>query len=299
MTTLRQLRYLDALARTGHFGHAADEVSVTQPALSMQIKELEEALGVPLVERLPRGARLTPDGVEIAARARRILEDVRDLEAVAQSRAGLLAGTLRLGVIPSVAPYLLPRLLATLSRQYPDLDLHINETQTARLVEMLLAGGLDLLLLALPIPTPGVATRPLFDDPFLLAAPTTAPETADPYDLLAREPILLLEDGHCLRDQALSFCAERAAGGVDPYGASTLATVIQMVAAGLGVTLLPQMAASVETGRAAAIRLQRFPLPEPARSIGLAWRETSPRAADFAAFGDAVLSSAAPDIAGD
>ncbi len=290
MISFRQIRYLEALARHGHFGRAADACAVTQPALSMQIKELEASLGVELVERLPRGARLTLDGVEVVARARRILAEVRELEDFASARGGVLTGPLRLGVIPSIAPYLLPALLLGLKQAYPALELRLRETQTDRLVAKLLDGELDLLLLALPIPAPGVETRALFQDRFLLAAPGATPAAADPFDLLGREQVLLLEDGHCLRDQALSFCADRKTGGVDAFGASSLATVVQMVAAGLGVTLLPEMAAAVEAGHA-AIRLLRFPAPEPARAIGLAWRAGAARQRDFEAFGDAVLAT--------
>lgn len=287
MITLRQLRYLDAIATHGHFGRAASAAAVTQPALSMQIKELETTLGLELVERRPRGARLTADGAAVVARARGILGDVRALEEFAKARGPALSGMLRLGVIPSLAPYLLPRLLQRLRLDYPDLDLTINETLTERLVAKLQEGSLDLLLLALPIEGDGIRTRPLFDDPFLLAAPPGVEE--DPMRLLASEPVLLLEDGHCLRDQALSFCADRQKGGVDAFGASSLATVVQMVAAGLGVTLLPTIAVPVEAA-GADVRLIRFPTPAPARQIGLAWRAGSARGEDFAAFGDLVAN---------
>lgn len=287
MITLRQLRYLDAIATHGHFGRAASAAAVTQPALSMQIKELETTLGLALVERWPRGARLTADGAAIVARARGILGDVRALEEFAKARGPALSGVLRLGVIPSLAPYILPRLLQRLRLDYPDLDLTINETLTERLVAKLQDGSLDLLLLALPVEGEGIQTRTLFEDPFVLAAPPGLEE--DPMRLLANEPVLLLEDGHCLRDQALSFCADRQKGGVDAFSASSLATVVQMVAAGLGVTLLPTIAAPVEAA-GADVRLIRFPAPAPARQIGLAWRAGSARGEDFAAFGDLVAN---------
>ena len=287
MITLRQLRYLDAIATHGHFGRAASAAAVTQPALSMQIKELETTLALALVERLPRGARLTADGVAVVARARGILGEVRALEEFAKARGPTLSGVLRLGVIPSLAPYILPRLLTRLRQGYPALELTINETLTDRLVAKLREGTLDLLLLALPIEGDGILTRPLFDDPFVLAAPPGLGD--DPMRLLANEPVLLLEDGHCLRDQALSFCADRQKGGVDAFGASSLTTVVQMVAAGLGVTLLPTIAVPVEAA-GANVRLIRFPAPAPARQIGLAWRAGSARGQDYAAFGDLVAS---------
>jgi LysR family hydrogen peroxide-inducible transcriptional activator len=198
------------------------------------------------------------------------------LEDFARARAPVLSGSLRLGVIPSVVPYLLPKVLPNLKALYPDLALQISETQTERLVAQLLDGDIDLLLLALPILDPGITTRVLFDDPFVLAAPNRVAENADPLTLLAEEKELLLEDGHCLRDQALSFCADRKTGAFDAFGASTLATVVQLVAADLGITLLPAMAASLEAGRA-PIRLLPFQDPAPARSIGLAWRTVAAR----------------------
>ena len=192
----------------------------------MQIKELETTLDLQLVERSPKGASLTTDGQAIADRARRILTDISALEDFARARAPVLSGPLRLGVIPSVAPYLLPKVLPTLKALYPELALQISETQTERLVAQLLDGDIDLLLLALPILDPGITTRVLFDDPFVLAAPSRVAQNADPLSLLAEEKVLLLEDGHCLRDQALSFCADRKTGAIDAFGASTLATVV-------------------------------------------------------------------------
>jgi len=304
MPTLRQLRYFDAVARLGHFGRAAEACAVSQPALSMQIKELEAELGVGLLERGPRGVALTEDGVEAARRAAAILAAVGEFVEEARGGAAPLSGPLRLGVIPSIAPYLLGPLLANLKAGYPDLRLRVSETQTDRLLRLLQEGRLDILLLALPTAGPGVATRPLFEDPFLLAAPADTPADADPNALLAMAKVLLLEDGHCLRDQALSVCADRRVGNVDAFGASTLATVAQMVAAGLGVTLLPKLAVPMEAGRQ-EVRLLAFPPPAPARTIGLAWRTGAARLPDVEAFaaaaraaGQAVLaqpwSAAAP-----
>jgi LysR family hydrogen peroxide-inducible transcriptional activator len=281
--TLRQLRYFDVLARHLHFGRAAGEAAVTQPALSMQIAELEAKLGTALVERTRRGVSLTPEGDEFARRGQRILNEVRDLIDRMQKRDRLLRGPLRLGVIPSIAPYLLPGLLPTMRAAYPDLELKLRETTTRALLSELLDGKLDLLLLALPLEAPGVETLSLFRDPFLLATPQAYDQSRpllSVEDIAARETLLLLEEGHCLRDQALSFCDLRRSEAVDTFGVSSISTLIQMVANGFGVTLLPEIAAAFET-RHSAVRLIRFPPPEPAREIGLAWRASSPHKEDF------------------
>ncbi len=291
--TLKQLRYFEALARTQHFGRAAEECSVTQPALSMQVQELEQGLGVALVERTRTGFRLTDLGQAFAERARRILADVRDLSEWAVHSGTRLAGMLRLGVIPSVAPYLLPPLLPLIQRGYPELKLHVRETQTATLVQELNDGKLDVLLLALPIKHPDVEELALFDDPFLLALPKSHAISgnvrATP-ELIAHERLLLLEEGHCLRDQALKYCELKQVEGVDTFGASSLATIVEMVAAGYGVTLLPRMSLGVEV-RGREIEVMRFAAPEPSRRIGLAWRQSSPRRADFIELGRLVAEA--------
>ncbi|MFK7944075.1 MAG: hydrogen peroxide-inducible genes activator [Paracoccaceae bacterium] len=293
MPTLKQLRYLEALARHGHFGRAAADCSVTQPALSMQIRELEAELGAILIERLPGGARLTGVGAEVAARGTRLLRDVRDLADVARGAAGALGGNLALGVIPSVAPYLLPPLLPLVREAHPDLQLRIRESQTLSIVSELLDGTLDLLLLALPIDYREIETVTLFEDPFVLAVPNgfeVGRHVRVTPDLIGKERVLLLEEGHCFREQALAFCQLRKVGNIDTYGASTLATVVQMVAGGMGVTLLPRLAVPVE-GRNPGISLHDFQPPAPSRQIGLAWRRTSPRKAQFEAMG-ALISRA-------
>ncbi len=290
MITLRQLRYFEALSRTRHFGRAAEMCAITQPALSQQIKELEAILGQKLVERGKGAVRLTPMGREIAERAARLLAQVRDIQDQARSRRAPLSGPLALGVIPSIAPYLLPVLLPVLRRRYPDLELELHEAQTSVILEELADGRLDLLLLALPVDEANVQTLPLFDDPFLLAVPcgTELPDPAPCLpDLIAGHRLLLLEEGHCLRDQALAVCAMRERGRIDPFGASTLSTIVQMVAAGFGITLLPEMAVAVE-GRTQGVDLVRMAPPEPRRTVGLAWRRGSPLAEDFRAFGEAV-----------
>jgi len=295
MPTLKQLRYFDAVARTGHFGQAARLCAISQPALSMQIRDLEAELGATLIERLPGKARLTAAGQEIAARAASVLVDVRDLAECTRCAEGVLAGPLKLGVIPSIAPYLLPPLLPLLRQSYPDLRLHIRESQTERIVGELMEGALDLLLLALPVDGPGLVTRKLFDDAFLLAAPADfgpGKQLRVPRDVIRQAPLLLLEEGHCLRDQALAFCELRSAGDIDTFGASTLATVVQMVANGMGLTLLPELAVEVESHHE-GIRLTRFKDPQPSREVGLVWRKSSPRAADFETFGEMVQKARA------
>ena len=291
MITLRQLRYLTALARHGHFGRAAEACAVTQPALSMQIRDLERTLGVAVVERRPNEVMLTDVGREIARRAEDVLTASRDLVDFARHRSGLLVGRLTLGVIPSLAPYLLPRILPTLQAKFPELLLELRETQTRQLVEDIKGGALDAAMLALPLGEPDIDTLALFDDLFLLAVPSGDPRAETARVAAAdidQSRLILLEDGHCLRDQALAFCATaRTRTGGTAFGASSLSTVMQMVASGYGVTLIPQIAADVER-RDKRVKFLRLKKPEPGRSIGMAFRRTSPRKADFAALAEVV-----------
>ncbi len=292
MLSLKQLRYFDAVARLKHFGRAADACSVTQPALSMQILDMEKDLKVQLLERRRSGVELTDEGREIARRASRILSDLRDLRDYALHRDRAMTGPLRLGVIPSAAPYLLPRVLPELRSRYPGLDLHLRETQTGVLTRELLDGTLDLLLVALPIDHPEVETIRLFEDRFLLAmheAQAKAGRARATPELLDGSKLLLLEEGHCLRDQALAFCSLRRIENIDTFGASSLSTLVQMVANGLGMTLLPEIAVEVET-RSAPIHLVRFVDPQPNRMLGLAWRRTSPRKRDFIELGQMITA---------
>jgi len=285
--TLKQLRYFQALAREQHFGRAADACAVTQPALSMQIQELEATLGVELVERTRSGVRLTAKGQEIAARAQRVLNDVHDLIDFARHSGNVLAGSLRLGLIPSIAPYLLPPMLPLIRAKYPALELHIRETQTEVLVHELIEGKLDVLLLALPVKHADIETLPLFEDRFLLAVPPTqklSGRMRANREMIEGERLLLLEEGHCLRDQALTYCNFKQVDSVNTFGASSLSTIVEMVSAGLGITLLPEISLPVEA-RARTVKVLRFVDPEPARSIGLAWRQSSARRADFEALG--------------
>jgi LysR family hydrogen peroxide-inducible transcriptional activator len=294
MVSLKQLRYFTTVARTGHFGSAAEQCAITQPALSMQIQELEKELGLQLLERGRKGVALTVGGREIADRAARVLADVRDLVDSARHLSGSFSGPFRFGAIPSIAPYLLPQLLPLIRARYPELDLHLRETRTHRLLEELVGGDLDLVLLALPVEHPGVETLSLFEDRFLLAVPASrsiAKNVRATPDLLREDRLLLLEEGHCLRDQALAFCHLRQVESIDTFGASSLSTIVQMVSNGLGLTLLPELSLELEAKRA-DIRLMRFANPEPQRIIGLAWRETSPRKRDFVALGDLIMEAA-------
>jgi LysR family hydrogen peroxide-inducible transcriptional activator len=288
MISLRQLRYFASLARHRHFGRAADDCAVTQPALSMQVRELEREIGAQLVERRPGEVALTGTGIEVAQRAERILAAARDLADFARHRE-ILAGFLKLGIIPTLAPYLLPRLLPRLQQDYPSLRLDVRETQTAALIGELVAGDLDCVLLALPIEHADIDTIALFKDRFLLAAPADEPmpRRALRAEEVDQRRLILLEEGHCLRDQALAFCATARRDSAAALGSTSLATVMQMVANGYGVTLLPEIAAKLEA-RDKRVTLKRFRAPEPGRTIGLAWRKTSPRRRDFAALGEAV-----------
>jgi LysR family transcriptional regulator, hydrogen peroxide-inducible genes activator len=291
MITLRQLRYLASLARHRHFGRAAEDCAISQPALSMQVRELEREIGVELVERRPGEITLTETGLEVARRAEQILAATRDLVDFARHR-DVLSGELRLGIIPTLAPYILPRMLPRLHSAYPQLRLDVRETMTNVLMGELVGGNLDVVLLALPVEGTEVETLRLFDDPFLLAVPAADhfPDGRVAIADVDRRRLILLEEGHCLRDQALAFCAP--AGGEAPagLGATSLATVMQMVANDYGVTLVPEVAASVEV-RDSRVKLLRFVKPEPARTIGLAWRRTSPRKQDFAALGEIITNA--------
>lgn len=294
MITLRQLRYLGALAEHRHFGRAAEACAVTQPALSMQIREMERLLGAELVERRPGEVVLTEIGIEVARRGEQILAASRDLVDLARHAGRILSGRLMLGIIPSLAPYVLPKLLPRLQQRYPDLRLELRETQTKVLIQELLQGSLDVLMLALPVSEAEVETIRLFDDPFLFAVPACDPRPKT-LRVCARDidpqRLILLEEGHCLRDQALAYCPDsrRDGGGAGSMGlgATSLTTVMQMVANGYGVTLVPEVAVDVEV-RDERVKLLRFAPPQPGRTIGLAWRHTSPRKIDFVALGQIV-----------
>lgn len=289
--TLRQLQYFDTLARLKHFGRAAEACHVSQPALTQQIQELETQLGAQLVERRRHGAMLTGEGALVAAKAAEVLRAAHDLiESVAHRRAPL-SGGLRLGIIPTLAPYLLPALLPELVGRYPDLELHIRETQTDLLLEELAEARLDVVLAALPIEHAELTEMPLFEDRFVLALPMRC-ASREPVSLadpeLRREPLLLLEEGHCFRDQAIQVCRLHQAGALNTLGASSFATIVQMVANGLGITLLPEIALPTELS-GNRVRILRLAGAQPARSIGLLWRKSSPRKADFDVLAEIIL----------
>jgi LysR family hydrogen peroxide-inducible transcriptional activator len=291
--TLKQLRYVDALARHRHFGHAADACAISQPALSMQIKELEAALGTPLVERGGRKLRLTAFGEEFTRRARQILREVDELATLARAAEEQFAGRLRLGVIPTIAPYLLPRVVAGITGAYPQLDVHVRETLTPRLIEELDAGRIDAAIVALPVSEPWLQEVALFDERMMLVRPQTdegkpVPDAAD----LGQLRLLLLEEGHCFRDQALEVCRLRPDRPREGLDGTTLSTLVQMVGAGLGVTLLPEMAVSIET-RSAPVTVTRFPVPEPRRTVGMVWRKSSPLFDQLRSLSEIVRSASA------
>lgn len=286
--SIRQLEYFVALSETLNFRKAAERCFVSQPALSAQIQKLEAILGVRLFERDARRVLPTAVGVEIAAKAREVLERCDQLGDVAQHFGDPLAGRLRLGVIPTVAPYVLPRVLPGVRARFPKLELLIREDRTSNLLAELSAGRLDVLLLALDVELGDVTTQLLFEEAFVFAAPSDhrlARRKRIAQDELEGERVLLLEEGHCLRDSALEVCRRGRAREVEEFRATSLGTLVQMVASGIGVTLLPEMAVSVEA-RAGEIAVVPFAPPPPVRQIGLAWRPTSGLGAGFRALGE-------------
>ena len=287
---LRDLQYLVALAETRHFGRAAEFCHVSQPTLSAQLKKLEEGLGVALIERRPRRVSLTGAGEAVLEHARRMLRDAEDIRTLARSRQDPLAGELRVGLIPTLGPYLLPRVTTRIAKALPKLQFILHEYQTAPLVERTLAGELDLAILALPSDTKGLVTRSLFAEAFLVAMPEThrlaAKKRVKESDL-SGEKLLLLEEGHCLRDQALEVCA-RAGTEERAFRATSLETLRQMVAAGLGITLLPRLAGEGPFGSARGLVVRPFAPPAPNRVIGAAWRRSTSRQAAIAAICDII-----------
>jgi LysR family hydrogen peroxide-inducible transcriptional activator len=274
--TLRQLRYFEAVARLSHFGQAAEACAVSQPALSVQIKELEETIGAKLFERGARQVRLTRMGEEFAGRVQHILRSVDELGDLARAGRDRLVGRLRIGVIPTIAPYLLPSIVEVLARDHPDIDLRLRETITPRLIDELKEGSLDIAIVALPISEPAFKEVPLFEEEFVLVRPQRDADQPVPGpDRLREMRLLLLEEGHCFRDQALSFCAINRSAPRELLDGSSLSTLVQMVGAGIGVTLIPDMAVAVET-RSANVAVAHFPDPAPKRQIGMVWRKSNP-----------------------
>ncbi|MEM1080686.1 MAG: LysR substrate-binding domain-containing protein, partial [Pseudomonadota bacterium] len=270
--TLRQLRYFDMLAQHRHFGRAADACSISQPALSVQIKELEATLGSALFERGAREVRLTTVGDALLPQVRDILASVDELSNLARANSGRALARLRIGIIPTMAPYLLPKLMQMLADQNPLLDVHVRETLTNRLLRELSEGRLDTAILALPISEPSLTEVALFDEDFVLVRPLQDQYLPTPkLSELQNLRLLLLEEGHCFRDQALSFC-NLPHEGLD---GSSLTTLVQMVASGMGVTLIPKMAVDVET-RLAEVSVAHFKDASIGRTVGMVWRKTNP-----------------------
>ena len=289
---MSQLRAFTAVAEHLHFREAAAAIGMSQPALSGAVAGLEEALGAQLVERTTRRVIITPLGERVAAHARGVLAGLHALGEEVEASRRPFTGPMHLGVIPTVAPYLLPTVLQLARDSYPDLELHIHEERTPRLLDGLAAGRLDVLLLALPS-VPGMRDIPLYDEDFVLVTPPgheLAGRTDVPRDLLLDLDVLLLEEGHCLRDQALDLCRE-AAGGTRAAG---LPTLVQLVAGGLGVTLLPATAVEVETGRADRLATTRFAAPAPGRRIGLTHRPGSARTPEYQRLATTLREALAP-----
>ncbi|MGO4447411.1 LysR substrate-binding domain-containing protein [Phyllobacterium sp. TAF24] len=291
MFSVRQMRYFDILATTLHFRKAAELARISQPALSAQIAEMEQRLGTTLFERTRRTVVLTDMGKRLLPRVRGILNGIRSLEELASQRRGILQGRLRLGIIPTIAPYLLPILIPELRATYPDLTIELREAVTSKLVEDLRLGDLDALIAALPIDSEGVVAKPLFRDRFLIATSSndidilTSPMTQEN---VALERLLLLEEGHCLRDQALAVCTSVKQRQLVNYGATSMATLLQMVSHGMGLTLIPEIAVRTEASRN-NVRIIAFADPEPSREIGLIWRRQSERRDDFEALAATIV----------
>lgn len=290
--TLRQLHYFDALAAHSHFGRAAAACAISQPALSMQIKELEGALGHVLIERGARQVRLTEFGEEAALRVRGILRSVDELGDFARASRDQLAGRLRIGMIPTIAPYLLPTVISNLTRIHPGLDIHVREAMTSKLIQELADGRLDTAIVALPVSEPSLTEVALFAEKFLLVRPEEDKGTPVPSsETLRGMKLLLLEEGHCFRDQALSFCNMQSSPPRGVLDANSLSTLVQMVSAGMGVTLIPEMAVAVET-RSASVSVARFKNPQPSRTVGMIWRKTSPLAGQLVQLSKVICRSA-------
>jgi LysR family hydrogen peroxide-inducible transcriptional activator len=296
--TLKQLRYFEALAQHGHFGRAAEACSISQPALSMQIREMEAVLGSDLFERGARQVRLTGFGEETLLRAREILRGVEELADMARAARGNLSGRLRIGVIPTIAPYLLPAIIARLTEANPGLDINLRETVTPKLIRELEEGRLDTAIVALPVSEPSLTEVDLFAEDFVLVRPGAEAGKPVPNPEKLREMrLLLLEEGHCFRDQALSFCYAGQAAPRELLDGSSLSTLVQMVGAGIGVTLIPEMAVAVET-RSAHVSIARFNGAQPSRRIGMVWRRTSPLSKQLLQVADVVRAAGLAQRAG-
>ncbi len=299
MLTLRQMRYFEALATTRHFGRAADLVHISQPALSAQIMEMENYLGAKLVERTRGSTILTRKGEEVLAHVHTILHEVDRLERSVRREGGVLDGLIRIGIIPTVAPYMVPQFVPYLRRAYPNVEIELKEAVTSRLLADLGEGRLDAVIAALPLEGEGIRTRSLFTDRFFMAMAENgddvlmSPLTENEVDV---DRLLLLEEGHCLRDQALSVCGAGKRSLVN-FGATSMTTLLQMVSHDMGMTLIPEMAVATETGRT-SIRIVPFAEPQPSREIGLAWRRNNQSDIDMQALADAVIAASPAPVAG-
>ncbi|MEL7428814.1 MAG: hydrogen peroxide-inducible genes activator [Pseudomonadota bacterium] len=291
--TFRQLRYFELLAREGHFGRAAEAASVSQPALSMQIKELEEGLGLKLFERTARRVRLTGFGETFAKRVEPILRSVEELGELARISRNQLIGRFRLGIIPTIAPYLLPKIMGRLAQELPGLDMHVRESQTSTLLDELMTGSLHVAVVALPVSEPSLEEVTLLKEEFVLVRPLhEAGQPVPQADRLGEMRLLLLEEGHCFRDQALSFCRVPSVRPREMLDGSSLSTLVQLVSAGMGITLIPEMALEIET-RSARVTTARFEGNVPSRTIGMVWRKSNPLAQQFGEVADIVKRCAA------
>ena len=301
--TLTELRYIVAVARERHFGHAAQSCFVSQPTLSVAIKKLEEELGVMLFERGPGEVSVTPVGQRIVEQAQRVLEESARVKDIASSAKDPLAGPLRLGAIYTIGPYLLPRLIPVLRKKAPSMQLLIQENYTHKLGEALKQGEVDVIVVALPFAEPGVATRAVYDEPFLVALPQGHPLEKKKHisaDELTRESLLLLGAGHCFRDQVLELCSTVQRGPRGPLARTleggSLETIRQMVASGVGLTVLPSSAVPAGDGGGDLIRFRPFTRPVPDRRVVLAWRKSFPRPQAIDALRQAILACDLPQV---
>lgn len=295
--SIKQLKYLVALSEAGHFGRAAEACFITQPSLSAAISELENLLGAQLVERNKRQVLMTPLGKEVVSRARRILQEVDELTTMAQAATEPLSGPIRIGVIPTIGPYLLPDVMMLVKGGFPKLQPFLREDQTGTLIDLLSAGKLDLALIALPIEENWLEEFDLFEDPFVFACSPDNPLTHKAHLEIADikdEKLLLLEDGHCLRDQALEICQKAGWNKSADFQANSLSTLVQMVAAGAGATLLPEMSLEVEARRPDLLKIIPFENPVPVRRIGMVWRRSSARKREYRQLAAYLRDSLAP-----
>jgi LysR family hydrogen peroxide-inducible transcriptional activator len=288
---LKDLKYLVALADTGHFGKAAERTFVSQPTLSAQLKKLEEYLGVKLVERQPKNVQLTDVGKQIVVRARRMLDEGDEIVALARSNTDPFAGKLKVALIPTIGPYLLPRVMQKIRKGLPHLGLMLYEYQTEALLKRLRDGEIDLGIMALPAIADGIESRALYQENFTVALPNDHPlaaKTSIKVQDLKGHTLLLLEDGHCLRDQALEVCSRVDVKEAEDFRATSLETLRQMVVAGLGITLLPEMAVESPFGSQRGLAIRQFAKPAPSRTVGAVWRKTTTRAAAIGALCDVI-----------